>query len=108
MSFYHRQHEFELISMSFSISICLTQDRRDCQYPLTDADSDADAHKPHPEVDMLGPDEHSGEDETAFKAFDERRPHCHASEFVVLPIGSNGGAVEEDEIVDVEASFEKG
>jgi hypothetical protein len=75
---------------------------------LTDADGDAEAHEPHPEVDVLGPDEHSREDHTTFKALDKCRPHCHASELVVLRLSSYGGAVEEDEIINVEAGFEKG
>ena len=57
---------------------------------------------------MLGPDEHSREDQAAFKPLDECWAHCHTGCFPVLPVGSNGGAIEKDEVVDVEARFKQG
>jgi len=51
--------------------IRLTQNRYDGQHSLTDPDSDAQAHSPHPEVDMLGPDQHSGEYQAALEALSE-------------------------------------
>ena len=55
--------------------IRLTQNRYDGQHSLTDPDSDAQAHSPHPEVDMLGRDQHSSEYQVAVEALNECRAH---------------------------------
>ena len=94
--------------MSFAIPIYSTQNGCDGQHSLTDAHGDAETHSPHPDVDVLGPDEHGREDDAALEALNERGAHGHAGEFVVAPTSGDGGAVEEDEIVDVEAGFEEG
>ena len=61
--------------LSFSIPICLTQNRYDDQLSSTDPDIDAQAHSPHPEVDMLGRDQHSSEYQVAVEALNECRAH---------------------------------